>query len=603
MVDQTKIHKMVQNANTEKHKKALDQLKTYFKILPNKDQAWQDLHRLTQDDDSDVRWDAASALLFVFNSIPGVSKDQAWQDLHRLTLDDHSNVRSNAASALGLVFSSIPDAHKDQAWQDLIRLIQDDDSNVQFITAYRLGSVFISIPYASKDQAWQDLHRLTQDDDSDVRRGAASALVSVFISIPYASKDQVWQDLIRLTQDDDSQVRVLTNYSLGRVSILKATEAVNEDEFKNELKNALEFFEKSNAEAIFINPAKFCHPFYKSIFSITFEERNVEAEVQEYIKEAKNAVEGSESKKTLLEAVENLENALREVHKSREKGLGAWKHDLKTYKRYCDRACDLLEITEKDAPGATMIIRKGLPIIDQQIKKMIGEIQEKAKVLCKQTRETLFEDLGKEVNQISQDLSFIRDPITLEKNINNLLIALSPICDKVSEKDTEACRFYEIAKQESYIEDKLPLMSMILVKFTSQISDKKVMGGPGITAGRDVIFGNVSGQVGIGEHIEQIQTIEQTDLEELRKSLLAFQEQVAHLGLSPNYQNVVNGAISAAVIEAEEDKPTLTKIKEGFESALNTIRKAGKTIQETSEFYNPAKKIAKLIGVSLSLLP
>jgi len=136
-------------------------------------------------------------------------------------------------------------------------------------------------------------------------------------------------------------------------------------------------------------------------------------------------------------------------------------------------------------------------------------------------------------------------------------------------------------------------------------SDKNVVGGPGINAGGDVTFDDVSGQVGIGEHIEQIQTIqtiEQTDLEELRKSLLAFQEQVAHLGLSPNYQNVVNGAISAAVIEAEEDKPTLSKIKEGFESALNTIRKAGKTIQETSELYEPAKKIAQLIGVSLSLL-
>ena len=138
-----------------------------------------------------------------------------------------------------------------------------------------------------------------------------------------------------------------------------------------------------------------------------------------------------------------------------------------------------------------------------------------------------------------------------------------------------------------------------------QESDKKVVDGSGITAGGNVTVGDVSGQFAAGENIEQIQSISigQTDLEELRKSLLAFQEQVAHLGLSPNYQNVVNGAISAAVIEAEEDKPTFSKIKEGFESALNTIKKAGKTIQETSELYEPAKKIAQLIGVGLSLLP
>ncbi|MCD4843427.1 MAG: hypothetical protein K8R25_02965 [Methanosarcinales archaeon] len=131
-----------------------------------------------------------------------------------------------------------------------------------------------------------------------------------------------------------------------------------------------------------------------------------------------------------------------------------------------------------------------------------------------------------------------------------------------------------------------------------QESDKKVNGGPGITTGGNVTFGDVSGQVAIGENIK-IRSIEQTDLEELRKSLLAFQEQVAHLGLSPNFQNVVNGAISAAVIEADEYKPALSKIKEAFESALNTIRKAGKTIQETSELYEPATKIAQLIGVSL----
>ncbi len=60
-----------------------------------------------------------------------------------------------------------------------------------------------------------------------------------------------------------------------------------------------------------------------------------------------------------------------------------------------------------------------------------------------------------------------------------------------------------------------------------QESDKKVEGGSGITAGGNVTFGNVSSQFAAGENIEQIQSIfmEQPDLEELRKSLLAFQEQ------------------------------------------------------------------------------
>ncbi|MBC2706941.1 MAG: hypothetical protein HF977_04310, partial [ANME-2 cluster archaeon] len=69
---------------------------------------------------------------------------------------------------------------------------------------------------------------------------------------------------------------------------------------------------------------------------------------------------------------------------------------------------------------------------------------------------------------------------------------------------------------------------------------KNVTGGPGITAGGDVSIGDVNGQFGAGEHIKQIQTIGQTDLEELRKSLNDFQKGITNLGLSPNYENVVN---------------------------------------------------------------
>jgi hypothetical protein len=135
-----------------------------------------------------------------------------------------------------------------------------------------------------------------------------------------------------------------------------------------------------------------------------------------------------------------------------------------------------------------------------------------------------------------------------------------------------------------------------------QKSDKNVRGGPGITAGGDVSFGDVSGQVAIGEHIEQNRTVKQTDLEELRKSLLDFQKGIAQLGLSSEDQSIVNGDITAALREAKKDKPVLSKIKEKFESALTTVKEAGKTIQDLSELYEPATKIAKLAGVSLSLL-
>jgi hypothetical protein len=46
-------------------------------------------------------------------------------------------------------------------------------------------------------------------------------------------------------------------------------------------------------------------------------------------------VEGSEIKEKLLEAVENLGNALTEVHKARD--FNDLKSDLNAYRRYCDR--------------------------------------------------------------------------------------------------------------------------------------------------------------------------------------------------------------------------------------------------------------------------
>jgi len=131
-----------------------------------------------------------------------------------------------------------------------------------------------------------------------------------------------------------------------------------------------------------------------------------------------------------------------------------------------------------------------------------------------------------------------------------------------------------------------------------QESDKKVKGGPGITAGGDVKFGDVSGPLAIGENIK-IQSIEQTDLEELRKSLFDFQNEVAKLSLSSEDQSIVNGKISEAVKEAKKDNPALPTIKERFESAINTVKEAGKAVKDISELYEPAKKIAKLVGVLL----
>jgi hypothetical protein len=130
-------------------------------------------------------------------------------------------------------------------------------------------------------------------------------------------------------------------------------------------------------------------------------------------------------------------------------------------------------------------------------------------------------------------------------------------------------------------------------------SDAKVVGGAGITAGRDVEIGDVSGQVAIGEHITQIQYISTTEMEDLRKSLRDFQKGLAKLNLPTDDRNIVTGDISAAIKEAGKDDPELSTIKMRFKSIIDTFKGAGRTIGDISELYEPAKKIASLIGVSL----
>ena len=206
MIDQGEIHRKANSCNLKDHKGAAELLMR-FSELPDKHQAWLDLHRLTQDEKSDVRRDAAFALGFAFDQIP--DKSLAWQDLTRLAQDKDIGVGYSAANALGSAFGQVPD--KFQAWQDLHRLAQDEDSNVRSVAAIALKSALDRIP--CKSQAWEDLHRLTQDQDSFVRGMAASAVGLAFDQVP--DKLQAWQDLHRLTEDEESDVRCFAASAIG----------------------------------------------------------------------------------------------------------------------------------------------------------------------------------------------------------------------------------------------------------------------------------------------------------------------------------------------------------------------------------------------------
>ena len=113
-----------------------------------------------------------------------------------------------------------------------------------------------------------------------------------------------------------------------------------------------------------------------------------------------------------------------------------------------------------------------------------------------------------------------------------------------------------------------------------------------IAAGRDVIIVK-------GDHPTiNTQSISINDLEDLRRSLLEFQEGLAKLDLPTDDQNIVNGEISAAIKEAKKENPEPSTIRTRVESTINIVREAGRTVKDVSGIYD----IAKLVGIGLPFL-
>jgi len=187
-----------------------------------------------------------------------------------------------------------------------------------------------------------------------------------------------------------------------------ASKAVTDEDYKKELEKAIEFFETAAKEAIYYNPAKFCLPFYRSFHTIIFKKQEAREEVNKYLEEAKAAIEDSESKKHLFEAVENLAEALKEVQNLENLDLEAKKGEINFYRKYCDHAAELMKCTDEKAPFATKVLRKGLPILDRNLKELLEEIQKKAKIACRESigtdTEAIVCDINKEIqNAISDD--------------------------------------------------------------------------------------------------------------------------------------------------------------------------------------------------------
>ncbi|MDI9394420.1 MAG: HEAT repeat domain-containing protein [Euryarchaeota archaeon] len=308
----------------------------------------------------------------------------------------------------------------DQA--EIHRQTKDEDSDVRWQAAIALGAAFSHVP--DKTLAWQDLHRLTKDEDSDVRWQAAIALGVAFSHVP--DKTLAWQDLHRLTKDEESYVRMYAYHSLGRASVFKATEFDDKDTMKKELEAAVKFFEKSSQEDNY-SPSRFCYPFYRSYFAITFQDAR-EDEVQRYLTEAKNAVRGSETRDVLLQAVENLAGALRESQRLKDRPIQEIISDLNAYRWYCDKAGEYMAVAEDKASGAVKLLRRGNSMLEERIQSTIREIQDLARQICQVTasKGPGAEEFCNQIKDSARSLS--------TEDFNETLKAISDLCSILMEK-------------------------------------------------------------------------------------------------------------------------------------------------------------------------
>lgn len=135
----------------------------------------------------------------------------------------------------------------------------------------------------------------------------------------------------------------------------------------------------------------------------------------------------------------------------------------------------------------------------------------------------------------------------------------------------------------------------------SEESDSKDMRDEayGISTDGNVHIGNINGQFAIGKNISQVQYMPAIDIEQLRKSLLAFREEFVKLDLSSEEQEIVKGDVSAALKEAGKEEPRLPNIKTRVENVIETFKDAGKTVKNISETCGSLKIVAGLLGIVL----
>jgi predicted amidohydrolase len=403
-----------------------------------------------------VRYNSLNFAFLLYPLIPENERYGAWEIvLNFIKLDSHFvEFKYRAITLLDSYFKLLPEKDQNIAWRDIEDLLKSEDKEIVAKLIDSLGNLYPAIPQNEVILIFKMAHTLVTDNNPEIRVCVAESLGKIYPILPPQNQEQISEDLTVLIQDTDSVVSASAKYSSGTINIFHATQAKTIDKFQEYLEKAIQDFQSSLGSAEFFNQARFCYPFYKAYWNITFTENCDIKDIEKNLNSARLAQGNSDTRKNLVKIIKSLVKA--EKNARQNKDLESLKRDFDTYRRYCDNAILLIKTTEKGAPMATKILSKGLPIIDKKIKKIISELQNEAKTLCKKTNGTQQEELGRETHKLAQKLSEL-DLSRLPIELNDLICNIEEkICGHIPAfEQKEICYLIKNAKNESDIFQKI----------------------------------------------------------------------------------------------------------------------------------------------------
>ena len=193
-----------------------------------------------------------------------------------------------------------------------------------------------------------------------------------------------------------------------------------------------------------------------------------EDEVQRYLAEAKEAIEASESREVLLEAVNNLSKALQEVRTYSIEDIILRKRDLRSYTKYFLQTAECLREARDKAPLASKIvdytlIEKSIPIVDQKIKALFRDVEAAAGRLCKSTKGTDLEAFGRDAYESTKGLNKVESWIAADQYLERIVPLLRRHCSRLPKEAQEHLKTLVDSQDSAKLEQRLYTLESVLL--------------------------------------------------------------------------------------------------------------------------------------------